>query len=217
LSESEIEEIVEEAKKPGKFKILDALKDRAFPAEEVEVFIDEDAAFMATEVEEKIKKLAETMDKAKDAKSIEELAARHEKLVERLESIVKDMGDTRYVFHIQGIPEGQREDLYEKAVEKYPIQHDSERNPFTGESERTERENPKRDRYFTVMLWQAHIKKIVAPDGSVQEGISFDEASELRRALPLASIGKITESIEKMRIATAVFMMSTDENFLAKS
>jgi hypothetical protein len=78
-------------------------------------------------------------------------------------------------------------------------------------------QNPDRDRYFTGLLWQAHIKKIVDPQGNEQEGITVEDAFELRRSLPLASIGKITEAIEKMRAATAVFMMTVDEDFLAKS
>jgi hypothetical protein len=35
--------------------------------------------------------------------------------------------------------------------------------------------------------------------------------------MPLASITAITEAIEKMRAATALFMMSVNEDFLAKS
>ena len=59
--------------------------------------------------------------------------------------------------------------------------------------------------------------KITAPDGSEQDGISVEDASELRRSLPIASASKITDAIEKMRVATAVFMLSVDEDFLAKS
>ena len=217
MSESDIVEMAEQAKAPGVFKIVDVLKERAFPSQEIDIFVDEDTAFMAAQVEAEIKKMGDSMDKTTNAKELEELTARHEELVARLDEIVEEMGGTRYVFHLQGISEGVREDLWDKVVEKYPIQHDVDRNPLTGEVERQEKENPKRDRLFTNMIWQAHIKKIVAPDGSVQEGITLEEAIELRRALPLASAGKITETIEKLRTSTALFMLSTDENFLAKS
>jgi hypothetical protein len=217
LSEKDIIETVEEAKAPGKFKIIDALKNKAFPTDEVEIFIDEHAAFLASGVETKIADIAKLMDNTSDTKELKELTERHEELVARLEKIVEEMGGARYVIHIQGISEGEREDLFERALEKYPMQHEVDRNPYTGEVERTEKDNPKRDRLFTNLIWQAHIKKIVAPDGSEQDGISVEEAVELRRALPLASIGKITEAIEKMRTSTALFMLSTDENFLAKS
>ncbi len=217
MSESDIVEMLEEAKAPGKFKIVDALKGRAFPTDEVNIFIDEDAAFIAAEVETQINKMGDKMDGTVDSKELEEFTKRHEELVERLEKIKEEMGGTRYVFYLQGVSEGVREDLFEKAVEKYPIQHEVDRNPLTGEVERQEKESPKRDRLFTNLIWQAHIKKIVAPDGSVQEGITLEESIELRRALPLASSGKITEAIEKLRTATALFMLSTDENFLAKS
>ena len=217
MSEKDIVEIVEEAQAPGKFSIVNALRDKAFPVDTVDIFIDEDVAFAAAEVEEQIKKLGERMDGVVDVKVLEQLNKRHEDLTKSLDKIIKDMGSTRYVFHLQGISEGKREDLFEKALEKYPMQHEVDRNPLTGEVDRREKENPKRDRLFTNLLWQAHITKIVAPDGSEQEGISLEETMELRRSLPLASISRITEAIEKMRTSTALFMMTTDEDFLAKS
>jgi hypothetical protein len=55
MSEQEISEIVEEAKKPGKFNILNVLKDRAYPETEVTVYLDERAAFLAAEMNEKVK------------------------------------------------------------------------------------------------------------------------------------------------------------------
>jgi ribosome maturation factor RimP len=42
---SDIEEMVEEAKSPGKFNIVDAVRGRAYPKNTVDVFIDEELAF----------------------------------------------------------------------------------------------------------------------------------------------------------------------------
>ena len=83
--------------------------------------------------------------------------------------------------------------------------------------EKEEIDNVDRDRYFSDSLWEAYIVKIVAPDGEEQEGINMEEARELRRSLPAASVAKISEGIEKLRIASAAFMMSINEDFLAKS
>lgn len=213
-AEEEIVETVKEAKSPGRFKIVDVLRDKSFPTDEVEIFIEEGTAFEASQLDEDMKDLAKQLDKSPEDK---ELLRKYEEFTERKDKIIEEMGGTRYVFHLTGISEGRREDLYEKAVEKYPIEYEVDRNPFTGDGEKKEKSNTQRDRYFTNLLWEAHITKIVAPDGAIQESINFDEAVELRRTLPLASIGRITEAIEKMRTATAVFMMTTDEDFLAKS
>jgi hypothetical protein len=214
---SDIEDMVESAKAPGRFNIVDALRDRAYPTDVVEVFLDEGLAFIAADIEGAIKKLGEKMDKESDKKQIEALLKKQEEFLDKKDKLVKEMGGARYVFHLQGISEGTREDLWKKSVERYPVKHDNDRNPLTGKVERTEIESPERDKLFTSLLWEAHIKKIVDPSGNEQEGITLEEAMELRRALPLASIGKITEAIEKMRAATAVFMMTVDEDFLAKS
>jgi hypothetical protein len=216
---SEIQEMVDAAKAPGKFNIVDAVRNRAYPVDQVEVFIDEGVAYRAAELDGAISKISESLDKKKDLvkKEIDEITKRRDEIFDEKEKLVQEMGGTRYVFHVTGISEGARQDLFDKAVEKYPIKQEKNRNPFTGELEKTEVEDINRDRFFTSLLWQAHISKIVAPDGSEQDGITLDEATELRRSLPLASITKITEAIEKMRAATAIFMMSVNEDFLAKS
>lgn len=215
---SNIEEMVEEAKKPGTFNILDAVKNRAYPTDEVEIFIDEDVAFHVSELNEAIERITKDLDKAGlDKKEVDAILKRRDEIIEKRQKLIDEMGGTKYVFHLKGISEGTRQDLYDKALEKYPMQYEKNRNPFTGEQEKVEVDNVERDRYFTSLLWQSYIVKIVAPDGSIQEGINFDEANELRKIMPLAAITTITEAIEKMRAATALFMLTVNEDFLAKS
>jgi hypothetical protein len=215
---SDIEEIVENAKKPGVFNIVDVVKGRTYPVDQVDVFIDEDVAFRASELDAAIVKISEQMDKKTlDKKTVDGLLKKREEILERKDKLVEEMGGTRYVFHLTGISEGVRQDIYDKAVKKYPVEYEKNRNAFTGQSDKVELENVERDRYFTSMLWQSSISKIVSPDGQEQDGVTLDDALELRRSLPLASTSAITEAIERMRAATAIFMMSVNEDFLAKS
>lgn len=218
MSDSTLEELVEAAKAPGTFSIINVLKERAYPAEEVEVFIDEDVAFLAAQVEEEITFANTRLDaNAADAELLETIMSERDALIAKRDEMVKSMGGNKYIFSISGISEGLREDLYKKSVEKFPVEIIKKSNSFTGQDESSETENPERNRLFTNMLWSSHIKKITAPDGATQDGVTFDDALELRRSLPIASSSKITESIEKLRTATAVFMMTVDEDFLAKS
>lgn len=214
---SDIEEMVEDAKKPGKFNIVDVVKGRGYPTSQVDVFLDEDAAYLATKVEEEIKKLGLEMDKTSDSSELKKITKLYEEFISKKQKIIEEMGGSRYVFHLRGISEGQRNDLYDKTLAEYPMKYETDRNPLTGESTKKEIEDEQRNKYFTDLLWSSYITKIVAPDGSEQEGISFEDARELRRSLPIAAASKITDSIEKMRVATAVFMLSVDEDFLAKS
>jgi hypothetical protein len=200
-------ELAEEAKKPGTFSIVDVLKERAYPKEEINIYLDEQSAYEASLLEEKIKELKKT--NAEEDKI--------EKLVSARDKIIKNFEKSKYVFSITGISEGLRDDIQEQSLEKFPMKYDEEKNPFTGEVTKRELEDKERDRYFTNLIWHESITKIVDPSGSVQEKVTLEDVENLREFLPLACIGSITQSIEKLRMSTAMFMISVDEDFLAKS
>jgi hypothetical protein len=202
-------ELAKEAKKPGTFNIINVLKDRAFPVEQVNVYLNEQAAYDAAKLQEQIDELAKS-----SAKQDIDLA---QKLADERDVIISQLEKRRYDFHITGISEGKRNELQDECLEKFPMEYDENKNPFTGEVAKQEKENKARDRYFTNLIWHESITKIVDPSGSVQEKVTLEDVENLREFLPLASIGAITQSIEKLRMSTAMFMISVDEDFLAKS
>ncbi len=215
---SEVENMVAEAKKPGVFKIVDAVKNRAYPTSRIEIFIDEDSAFDISELNDQINKISAEMETlGLDKKEIDKIMKRRDEILDKRDNLIESMGGTKYTFHLKGISEGRRNEIFEMCTEKYPIKYEKNRNALSGETEKVEIEEPQRDSYFTSLLWQAYIEKIVSPGGDEQVGISFEEAEELRASLPLAAITMISEGIEKMRAATALFMLSVNEDFLAKS
>lgn len=216
---SDIEQMVEEARQPGVFKIINAVKDRAFPESFLDIYLDEALAFLISELDEAMDKTSKSMDrkKALSKKEVEAFESRRDEIFNRKNELVEEMGGAKYVFHIKGISEGRRQDIFDKTIEKFPMKYEKNRNPYTGALEKEEIGNLDRDRYFSDLLWEAYIVKIVSPDGEEQQGITFEEATELRRSLPAASVAKISEGIEKLRIASAAFMMSINEDFLAKS
>lgn len=201
--------LVEEAKKPGTFNIISVLNERAYPREEVKIFLDEQSAYEASKLKEKIDELV--------AKNDSELQEEIDSIIAKQEMIVKKLRDSEYTFNIVGISEGMREDLQEESIKKFPLEFEEDKNPFTGEISKREVESKERDRYFTNLLWHSSIEKIVSPEGDVQDKISISDVESFRKNLPIAGIGAITQSIEKLRVATAMFMISVDEDFLAKS
>lgn len=217
MSEKSVTELVEEAKSPAKFNIVDAIKDRGYPSDEVVIFLDEDTAYRAASIQEKIKLLDFGANKKDTAEQIAEREDERNKLIEERDSISQKLSESKYIFKLRGISEGQRDEIFQNVGKEIPAQFNVERNPLTGEKEKTEIENPERDKLFTNMLWAAYIEKIVGPDGAEQEGISLEDASQLRYSLPVAGVQKINECIEKLRIAAAAFMYEVDEDFLAKS
>lgn len=201
---SDIEQQVEEAMAKGKFSIVDAIRNRSYPKDKVFVYLDEQDAYDAAKLDEEIK-------------NTEASTPEYDVLVSKKDELLKQIDANKYVFVISGISEGDREKLQLKSAETYPIEYAENKNQLTGEVTRTEVSSPERDRLFTNLLWVSSIKEVIAPDGSTQDTITLEDVFEMRQSLPIAATGTITESIEKLRISTAIFMMKVNEDFLAKS
>lgn len=208
MSNKNVQELVEEAKSPGTFNILDAITDRAYPKIDVSVYLNEQVAYDASLLNDKLKELQKKSLSDAVSKEIEKIEQQISELTEQLEK-------SRYVFTIQGISEGQRQDALDECHEEYPLEYIDGTGLSIGK--RVEKESPERDAMFTAKLWAMQVVKIVSPDGAIQSGLSYEEVVQLKRALPLAAIGKINEALDKLRISTAMFMLSVDEDFLAKS
>ena len=211
--EQEILESVEAAKAPGTFSIIDVLQERSYPETQTVIHLDEQAAYLASVVGEEIdeldKKIGRSAPTSAQSKKMEELVEKKQELVEKLQK-------SSYTFHLMGMNEGKRESLWSEAKKKYPIQYNQIPELTTGKMTKEEKESPERDDFFTNLLWQNHIIKIVDPNGNEQSGLSFTEVREMRNIMPIAATSKINQAIEKMRIASAVFMFETNEDFLAK-
>ena len=212
----EIRESVDEAKDPKTFSIVQAIANRSYPRATVSVSFDEATGYEAALVKEKIDQLSS----ATPSKSVA-LAQQKEidGLSDKLQTLTQKMMESSYVFYIKGISEGKREELASEARKKYPIEYQksSEISELLGgNSEQREKPSPERDNLFTDFLWRDQIEKIESPDGGVQDTFTYNDAKALRTGLPLSSLAKINSAIEKVRTATAVFMMETGEDFLAK-
>lgn len=209
--QEEIREAVDAAKAPSKFNIVDVLNNRAYPEAVVSIVIDEALSYEAAMIKEQIEELELNISDSKSAKI--------EDLILKRDEISKKLSESSYKVHIRGISEGQREESYNDARKKYPVEYESSNNisdMLAGNSTRVEKESTQRDTLFTDYLWQKHIVKIVNPDGDEQEQLAFNTVRTMRDSFPLSATMKINEAIEKLRTSTAVFMMETGEDFLAK-
>jgi hypothetical protein len=205
MSNSTPEELAAEAIKPGKFSIVSAIKGRDYPTETVKVFLNESVAYKASIVKAKIKAIEDEISKERDDLQV------------ALDILVVELNKSSVSFTIVGISEGSRQGMLNRSIENFPIEKKRDLNPLTGEFIETEIDNPKRDIDFTDALWQSHITKIESANGDVQNVITNNDVVSMRTGLPIAAVGQITETIEKIRVASAVFMMETNEDFLAKS
>ena len=199
----EVSELVQTAKAPGTFNIINLLNDRAYPTDKVTVYLDEASAYEAAIIKKQIAEHDGTDD----------LSALEDKLVAATEKMQK----SSLIVEIRGITEGKREELLNEAKKKYPVEFDRELNPMTGDFKKEEKESPERDNLFTEFLWQASIVSLTDADGNVQSDLPYAAVRDMRTMLPLASASEITRTIEKVRVSTAVFMLEVNEDFLPKS
>ena len=211
--EQEIRESVDAVKAPGTFSIIDVLQNRNYPKTQTTIHLDEEAAYEAAILGEEIEaidaKIGRSAPSQAQGKKLEELNEKKQDIVERLNK-------SSYVFHLMGISEGKRESLWSECKKKYAVQYSQTPDLASGKIVKEEKESPERDDMFTNLLWQNHIVKIVDPSGNEQENLSFTEVREMRNIMPIAATSKINQAIEKMRVASAIFMFETNEDFLAK-
>tara|TARA_R110000822_G_scaffold292480_2_gene414496 strand:- start:166 stop:804 length:639 start_codon:yes stop_codon:yes gene_type:complete len=208
--EEEIREAVDVAKAPGTFNIVDVLQNRSYPETQVSVVLEEGRVYEAAMLEEEIQKIeGKTSAKAKAA--LEDLVAKRE-------SMREELINSMHTFYLMGIPEGKREELYSQAKKKYPIEYmaNNDLSGILSGGSREEKDSPARDALFTDYLWQAHIKKIVNSEGQEQSEFSYATINTMRNTLPLSATIIINEAVEKLRSASALFTISTGEDFLAK-
>lgn len=210
----EAAELAKQASARGTFSISEALLERAYPVEEVKVYLDEQTAYAIVQLDEHINELEE------DASStFEEVAlaaqGQQEVLIERRKELLAKLQKSLYVFHITGVSEGTRTEMLEKAFEKFPQEYIEDKN-ILGDVKRTEKDNPERDNLFTMLLWEQSIAKIVSPSGAEQVGVTADDVQVMRKSMPVSAITKVNNSMDKLRVSTAMFLLEVNEDFLAK-
>lgn len=210
----EAAELAKAASARGTFSISEALLERAYPTEDVKVFLDEQTAYAIVRLDEQIDELEE------DASSeFEDIAVPAQKqqaeLIDKRKEMFEELQKSLYVFTLTGVPEGTRQELLEQAFEKFPQEWIEDKN-ILGDVKRTEKENPERDNFFTMLLWEKSITKITAPSGAEQIAVTADDVQVMRKAMPVSAVTKINNSMDKLRVATAMFLLEVNEDFLAK-
>jgi hypothetical protein len=200
----EVSELVDAAKAPGTFNIINLLNERAYPVDEVVIYLDEASAYEASTIKKSI------FEYDGDADGLTPLE-------DKLQAVTEKMKASALTVKVKGITEGKRAEILKDATAKYPLEYTREINPMTGEFSREEKESQERDNLFTEFLWQASIVSLTDANGNVQEDLPYAAVRDMRTSLPLAAAADITKTIEKVRVSTAVFMLEVNEDFLPKS
>lgn len=182
----------------GLFDINAVLQGRNYPEVEVDFYIDEASALTLSRIEKELNRLA-----------ILGRTEEHDALEPKGQELRKALASARYVYHLRGVPQKVRQDIYKKAYEKYPREQN-----FVG----VEEENPERDQYYTSLLWQAMTVKIVAPNGAVQVNPSLETIQQFRDYAPLAALNAIDAGIQELSagVKAGFEAAAQDTDFLSR-
>jgi len=215
-NEDDIRESVDEAKAPGTFNIISVLQNRNYPKTEIIVMLDDQLAYQASIAKEKIDEIDTAVGKNKMSTDQQD---KREQLIKEKDDLIDKMAESFYRIEISGISEGIREEIFAEAKKRYPIEYENSNNLsdlLGGDSKKVEKESPERDNLFTDFLWQKSIVKVTDPEQNTQTEFPYAAIKSMRNQFPLSAILRINEAIEKVRTSTAIFMMETGEDFLAK-
>lgn len=176
----------EEASKQGTFNLVDRLVGRNMPTEDVVIYLDEKTGFEILRLD---KQHADTTDKGE----LKKLEAKREHLVKTLEK-------SKYTFTLQGLTTENYDKIIDQIREAYPSEYEDSVNPLTGQKLRLEVPNELRDELYHNLLLAACLVKVADPDGNLDEDISVEKASIIRRITPIDGVRRITKTIDDLRM-----------------
>lgn len=186
--------LVENAQSQGVFNLSEVIKGRGFPTKEVTIYLDSEAAFELSE-------LNDQMMGYFDESLVEDLEKKAEALVEKIKK-------SAVTFVMRGVSQKIVEDVIKKVNEK--ITPPDGRRDFS--------ENEEWIKLYIAHLVALNIVKAIDANGNVDERqYSAEEMLELRELMSADAWNSIVETMQKLTLASGYFEQLTDAGFLPKS
>jgi hypothetical protein len=167
---------------------MDRLAGRDYPTDEVEIYIDEAAAYRIEKLEEQ----------ASNATGGEQANIIHEQIAHQRAKAAA----SRYVIHLEGISSEQYDACVDAASEQFPVKTETTRNPLTFAPETVVLEDADRDQFFRTLLWSKFIRKVTGPGGGVDSNITPEWIAYFMSHAPIVAVVKVSAAIDKLRMIT---------------
>lgn len=113
-------------------------------------------------------------------------------LDKKLEEVEEALAASRYEIHLRAISSDMREDIHERALEKFP-----EKRNFLGQPSEDD-PTRQRIRFENLLLWQACIRKMVTPKGDVFENPTDGDVEALDTGSPSGAKNMIDRAIREL-------------------
>jgi hypothetical protein len=184
----EVVDLVERAQSKGTFKLEEVIKGQGHPEDIVEVYLNSDAGY----------KLSKLSDELASTVNPEELV----RLEAEADALKAEILKSKLVFHMRGIDQSAIE-LIEKQAQE------------------ANKNNPDEDAwiidYFCALI-ASNVFKVEDADGNVDDSVfTIEDAKKWRGSFPIEAWSALTETMQKLTLATGYFKGLTDAGFLPKS
>ena len=192
---------------PETFSFFEVLEGILYPKDEVEVYLNEQAAYELRKLYEKISGTPEE-DLTEDDKAGLLLE------VDRLKAAIDA---SKYVFKITGVSDDVITDLRTLAESRF----EDKKKQVKAADGTLKRYLPESEyinfgRLLSALVLAAHVEQIVAPDGRVMTAPGEDELARFMDKAPTSEKLKLQQAIEKLKVESSDFESKVDADFLAK-
>lgn len=188
----EVRDAVEKATDKSTFSLVEAIKGRGYPTDEVTVYLNADAAYNLAETNALLTVLAQQAD----TEEYENLDA----VAQQLKAEVLASAQT---LHLRGISPGELSTISKK-VRKKGVEDGLDEDEVS--------------RKLSAAWIAPHIVRVERADGAVDEHLwSPDEVETLMDLLPQTEWLKLDTAINKLSFTSAYFDQLVDAGFLSKS
>jgi hypothetical protein len=195
------QEIAEAASQPGTFNFLDRLRGRNYPAEVIEVYLDEAKGYALKKLE------------AKASGTVNDAALK--KIEKEIEDLRAELRADAYFIHLRAVPSEAYDKLVDEANETFPPVYTEVSSPLTGQVTKTQEPSEERAALFTALKWVAFVEKVVDSSGAEATLSTADEAALWRLNLPIEAVLKVDMTLNELRMAVEWMDAIQDESFLA--
>jgi hypothetical protein len=182
----EVLALVQEAQSPAKFSLAEAIKNRVFPEDVVDVYLDIESAYA-------LSKLNDELTVTFDEEALEKLEAQVEVLKNKILA-------SKLSFHMRGVDQSTVENIRNKYQEGIdPELEDSWVMP-----------------YMHALVASNIVKVVNAQGEEDAHEFTANEVKELSDNLPAESWEKLASTTQKLTLASGYFKGLTDAGFLPK-
>lgn len=179
------------------FNLADVLSGQDYPEKVVDVYFNEALAYEVNLVNNQLNNIG-----ISDSDE-------YKKLQKKFDDIVDSLKQYRYEFHLKAIPARIKRDLINEIDSKYPRKFNSIGIPEA---------DSKRDEYFSAIMMEAYITKIVSPDGAEIVKPSLETIIDFRDNCPTHALVTIEGAITEFEsfISSGFELAAKSADFLSK-